>query len=126
MLDFTSIILSCVSIILTALATWGVKKLTDWLNIKIKDTQIKNILTDAIETLTNIVKEVYQTYVESLKNKNLFDEDAQKEALKRALEQAKIELSDEVMDFLKNNKIDVESWLKTQIESIIYDLKNKQ
>ncbi len=126
MLNITDIILSCVSIILTALATWGIKKLTDWLNIKIEDSKLKNILNDAIDTITNIVKAVYQTYVESLKDQNLFDKNAQEEALKRAMEQAKLELSEEIKVFLENNKIDVDSWLKTQIESIIYNLKNKQ
>lgn len=126
MLNITDIILSCVSIILTALATWGIKKLTDWLNIKIADSKLKSILNDAINTITNIVKAVYQTYVESLKDQNLFDKNAQEEALKRAMEQAKLELSEEIKVFLENNKIDVDSWLKTQIESIIYNLKNKQ
>lgn len=126
MLNITDIILSCVSIVLTALATWGIKKLTDWLNIKIEDSKLKNILNDAIDTITNIVKAVYQTYVESLKDQNLFDKNAQEEALKRAMEQAKLELSEEIKVFLENNKIDVDSWLKTQIESIIYNLKNKQ
>lgn len=126
MLNITDIILSCVSIVLTALATWGIKKLTDWLNIKIEDSKLKNILNDAIDTITNIVKAVYQTYVESLKDQNLFDKNAQEEALKKAMEQAKLELSEEIKVFLENNKIDVDSWLKTQIESIIYNLKNKK
>lgn len=126
MLNITDIILSCVSIVLTALATWGIKKLTDWLNIKIEDSKLKNILNDAIDTITNIVKAVYQTYVESLKDQKLFDKNAQEEALKKAMEQAKLELSEEIKVFLENNKIDVDSWLKTQIESIIYNLKNKK
>lgn len=124
-MDFQTILFSVLSLVLTALATWAVERLIDWLNSKIKDKQALGYLTDAVKVVQTVVKEVYQTYVENLKNTNAFTAEAQKTALNKAIEKAKIIMSTETREYIENNYGDFTVWITSQIESVLYDLKNK-
>ena len=115
------ILLSACSIIVTGLLGWGVSVLTSWLNTKIKElasylTRITQITTDAVEC-------VFQSFVETLKNNDKFDQNAQKEAKDKALEIINSQLTDELKDFIAENYGDIQKWLLNKIESVIYQLK---
>lgn len=124
-MDFQTILFSVLSLVLTALATWAVERLTAWLNSKIKDKQALGYLADAVKVVQTVVKEVYQTYVENLKNTNAFTAEAQKTALNKAIEKAKIIMSTETREYIEKNYGDFTVWITSQIESVLYDLKNK-
>lgn len=124
-MNWSDVIISVVSIVLTALASWGVAKLTEFINSKIGDKQAQDMLNSAVTVVTDVVKQVYQTYVESLKGQNAFTEEAQKTALANALETIKAILPEKVKTYLTVNYGDIEAWLTTQIEAAIYNLKNK-
>lgn len=123
-MNFQTILLSTLGTILTALATWGVERLIAWLNTKIKDQKALTYLNNAISVVTSVVKATYQTYVEALKNENMFTKEAQEQALNKAVEQAKATMSAEVKNFITENYGDLTEWIKLQIESAIYSLKN--
>lgn len=123
-MNFQTILLSILGTVLTALATWGVERLIAWLNTKIKDNKALTYLNNAISVITSVVKATYQTYVEALKDKNMFTEEAQKEALNRAIEQAKATMSTEVQNYITANFGDLTEWIRLQIEAVIYSLKN--
>lgn len=123
-MNFQTILLSTLGTILTALATWGVERLIAWLNTKIKDQKALTYLNNAISVVTSVVKATYQTYVEALKNENMFTKEAQEQALNKAVEQAKSTMSAEVKNFIAENYGDLTEWIKLQIESAIYSLKN--
>lgn len=123
-MNFQTILLSTLGTILTALATWGVERLIAWLNTKIKDQKALTYLNNAISVITSVVKAIYQTYVEALKNENMFTKEAQEQALNKAVEQAKTTMSAEVKNFITENYGDLTEWIKLQIESAIYSLKN--
>lgn len=123
-MNFQTILLSTLGTILTALATWGVERLIAWLNTKIKDQKALTYLNNAISVVTSVVKATYQTYVEALKNENMFTKEAQEQALNKAVEQAKATMSAEVKNFITENYSDLTEWIKLQIESAIYNLKN--
>lgn len=123
-MNFQTILLSTLGTILTALATWGVERLIAWLNTKIKDQKALTYLNNAISVVTSVVKATYQTYVEALKNENMFTKEAQEQALNKAVEQAKSTMSAEVKNFITENYGDLTEWIKLQIESAIYSLKN--
>lgn len=106
------------------MATWGVERLIAWLNTKIKDQKALTYLNNAISVVTSVVKATYQTYVEALKNENMFTKEAQEQALNKAVEQAKTTMSAEVKNFVTENYGDLTEWIKLQIESAIYSLKN--
>lgn len=123
-MNFQTILLGTLGTILTALATWGVERLIAWLNTKIKDQKALTYLNNAISAITSVVKATYQTYVEALKNENMFTKEAQEQALNKAVEQAKTTISAEVKNFITENYGDLTEWIKLQIESAIYSLKN--
>ena len=122
-MDLQTIVLSALGTVVTALITWGVERLIAWLNTKIKDNKALKFLTEAIGVVQAAVKATFQTYVESLKNQNVFDEEAQKEALNRAIAQIKATLSVETQKYIEENYGDLTEWIKLHIESTLYDLK---
>ena len=63
----TEIIISILGIVLTAVSGYVMA----WINSKIKDEKMKRILNEALQTVSNGVDFVYQTYVEGLKGTSL-------------------------------------------------------
>ncbi len=124
-MELQTIILGAIGTIVTALVTWGVERLIAWLNTKIKNNKALKYLTEAIDVVQTVVKATFQTYVENLKNQNIFTEEAQKEALNKAVTQAKATLSAETQKYITENFGDLTEWIKLQIEATLYDLKNK-
>lgn len=125
-MNWSEVVISVVSIIVTALASWGVTELTKLINSKIKDANEKEMLSSAVTTVSDVVKQVYQTYVEALKGQNAFTAEAQKEALAKALGTIEAILPEKVKAYLTDNFGNMEAWLTTQIEAAIYSLKNGQ
>lgn len=123
-MDWSNVLISVVSVILTALAGWGVAKLTALIDNKITDATLKTALSGAINVVTSVVKEIYQTYVEALKDKNAFTAECQKQALASAIEKATALIPEATQTYISTYFGDFETWLTTQIESIIYSLKN--
>lgn len=116
----TQVILGIMGVLITGLGTL----ITFLINKYVKNDQLKRILSSLNETVKNAVSEVYQTYVEALKKDGMFDADAQKEALSRALEIIKTNLPADVMTWVKENYSDIDSYFKSQIEAVIGLLKN--
>ena len=125
-MNWREVVISVGAIIVTALASWGVTELTRLINSKIKDANAKEMLSSAVTTVSDVVKQVYQTYVEALKGQNAFTAEAQKEALAKALETIEAVLPEKVKAYLTDNFGNMEAWLTTQIEAAIYSLKNGQ
>lgn len=117
------ILLSACSIVVTGLLGWGVTVLTSWLNTKIKDKKLASYLTRITQITTDAVECVFQSFVETLKNNDKFDQNAQKEAKDKALEIINSQLTDELKDFIAENYGDIQKWLLNKIESVIYQLK---
>lgn len=119
-----TIVWSAVGIIITSFASWLTTLIIKWLNSKIKDKQLAKWSTELTLIVMNAVKEVFQTYVESLKKEGAFTAEKQKEALAKCLAIIEGSLSTELKDYIVNNYGDMEAYLKTLIESTIYSLKN--
>jgi hypothetical protein len=120
-----TLLLGILGTILTSLAAWAVERLIAFLNSRIKNTKALQFLTEAILIVDNSVKATYQTYVQALKDENMFTVDAQKEALSKALNQAQSQMSTEMKSHLTENFGDLTAWITSQIEAALYDLKNK-
>lgn len=116
----TQIIVGIIGVLLTGLGTL----ITFLINKYIKNDKLKTILSSLNETVRNAVSEVYQTYVEALKKDGMFDAEKQKEALNKALEIIKTNLPTDVMNWVKENYSDIDSYLKSLIEAAIGLLKN--
>ena len=82
---------------------------------KLADKYI-NMLAD---TITKCVIATNQTYVDSLKDKEVFTVEAQKEAYKKTMDAVMAILSDEAKTYLTNTFGDLETYLQTQIEATV-------
>ena len=81
-------------------------------------------MTLATQIVTNAVKVVFQTYVESLKNSGNFTKEAQIEALTKAKNIVLSQIGSDVKEYISSNYGDFNNWLEIQIESTINSLKN--
>lgn len=95
-------------------------KLNSWLSAKIKDVKIQNALLAVSEVVQNSVLAVQQTFVDQLKKDGKFDKEAQAKALKEALRLSMSNISAELREQVEVLYPDFEQWIKTLIESIIY------
>ena len=121
---FQEILFSALGIIITGLATWGTTVLVNWLNSKIKNKELAMFAEMILTVVNSAVKATYQSYVEGLKGTDAWTKEAQEKALQMALEAAKAELTVGAIDYIKEQHGDVDSYIKTLIESVLYDLKN--
>ena len=122
--DIINSILAALGILITGLVGFGVTKFTQWINTKISDSKCANYLATIVKIVGDSVKSVYQTYVQSIKEQGKFDEEAQKKALEMCLATIKSKCAPELLDWIGHNFGDVTDYLKTLIESTIYNLKN--
>ena len=122
--QFWTIFWSAVGIILMGLATWVSSFVTSWLSTKTKDKKLQTLATQLNDIVLRAVMTVTQTYVESMKKKNAFDEKAQKEALNKCVAIINTQLTQELKDYVEENYGDLQSYLLTLIESTILGLKH--
>ena len=101
--EIMQIVFSALGVLVTGLVGWLTTYLTKLLSQKIKDKNLANWLTQITEIILNAVKVTYQVYVEALKDKNMFDAEAQKEALERAYKMVLSQLTDDAKNFIKEN-----------------------
>jgi hypothetical protein len=124
-LTFQQALFAAIGTALTGLLTWLVSLATSWISSKIKDKNAAAILTSIMNITTNAVQATYQSYVESLKGTDAWTKEAQENALNRALNTIKAQLTEGATKFIKDNYGNVEDYIRTLIESILYQLKNK-
>ena len=124
-MNFQEILFSAIGTILTGLLVWLISIVTNWINSKIKDKNAAKILTSITTLVTNVVQATYQSYVEALKGTDAWTKEAQEKALNIALTTIKSQLNNEGIKFIEENYGNVEEYIKTLIESILYKLKNK-
>ena len=96
--------------------------------IKVKKTELaaqtdnelaKKYMDLLANTIETCVIATNQTYVDALKDKNAFDEAAQKEAFKKTYEAVLTILTDEAQVYLSNAVGDLELYIKQQIEATV-------
>lgn len=124
-MDWQSLVIQIVSVILATLGAWVLAKVKSLINTKIKNEKARALLDSATTVVSNVVKATYQTYVESIKGTDAWTKDAQEKALQNAVTAARSQLSEEVEKYISDNFGDVETWIKSLIETTLYNLKNK-
>lgn len=122
--DIKTIILSVISIMLTALVTWGIERLISYLNTKIKNEKINLYLDEIGETIIRSVNKTNQIFVDELKKEGKFDKENQKIALENTLIDVKNTLSYQTKKFIEENYADMDTLIKTHIENCISNKKN--
>lgn len=117
--------ISVAATILTGLGSWLLLKAKTLISTKVKNTKLAELLTHATDIVASAVKATYQTYVEGIKGTDKWTVEAQKNALLNALNIAKAQMSDKVKKQIESIYGNIDTWLTTQIESTLYELKNK-
>lgn len=98
---------------------------TYFINKFIKNDKLKRLMNELTVLVQNSVNEVYQTYVDDLKKGGVFNKECQKEALTKALELMRNNMSADLSKWLNENHTNVTEYLKGLIEAQIGLLKNK-
>ena len=116
----TQIVLSLVGLVISVGGTW----LTYLISKKVKNEDLKNMLSDALKIVQNGVDYTYQTYVEALKGTDFWDKEAMKVAKDKAAEYIRGNLTDEVKKYIESTGKTLEEWIKQQIEIAIKKSKD--
>ena len=94
------------------------------LRVKLKnDTQIK-YLNKFEQLVKDAVDQVQQTYVENMKAENMFDEDAQKEALAMVKSNVLNMMNDRMQEIVIDAVGDFDEYVRNMIESEVFNIKN--
>ncbi len=113
---FQVAIIPLIGVLATFLISFIEKKKQEITN-KIKNETIKKYLDMLDDTIIACVNATNQTYVEALKNKNAFDEAAQKEALQLTYDAVMAVLTEEAQSYLTEVVGDLQSFVLTKIEA---------
>lgn len=115
---------NALQVFLIALLTVVSKFLIDWITIKKNeiisstDNEIAKKYLDLVATtVTNCVMATNQTYVDALKNKDLFDKEAQVEAFNKTISKVLELLNEDAIAYLEEATGDVSAYLTTLIEA---------
>lgn len=96
-----------------------------WIKKKFKNEKLAQIAVDLNNIIFDSVKAVYQSFVQTLKDNDKFDEKAQKEAKQKAIDIVNGKLTEDMKDYVTGKFGDVASYVSSSIETALYDLKNK-
>jgi|LSQX01.1.fsa_nt_gb N-methylhydantoinase B/oxoprolinase/acetone carboxylase alpha subunit len=105
------------------LIAYGLALLRGYIVRKVKISQVESILLQATMAVEIAVKETSQVYVDELKEQNIFDYDAQAQALKLAKNRALQILSPAGQELLERAVGDVNSYIEALIEATVNDRK---
>ena len=88
------------------------------------DSEMADKYLDLLETtIVDCIKATNQTYVNALKDKNAFDGEAQKKALKLTIDAVLKILSDDAKEYLTHLVGDLDEIIKEKIEANIEEVK---
>lgn len=107
----------------TVIFGWGVNKAASIANSYVHNQFVQHCIQNAANAVFNAVSDVNQTYVDSLKESDKFDEAAQKRAFADALATAKKSLTTETILFIKETFGDVDAYLTPMIEAQVRSQK---
>ena len=86
---------------------------------KSKDSMMQSYLTMLQQAVMDCVAATNQTYVESLKDQNLFDAEAQKQAFEKTFNAVMNILSEDAKQYLTENLGDLDLYVNNLIESSV-------
>lgn len=109
------IVLIVILPVLTSILTYAAKTFIE----EIKDKKVKKVLSQVTDTIINSVDTVQQTFVEDLKKNGEFTKAAQEQALEKASQMIREQLTNEVKQVIVDNYNDIEMFITSQIESYI-------
>lgn len=113
---FQVAIIPIIGVLATYLISFIDKKAND-MKAKAKNDTVKKYLDMLDDTIISCVMATTQTYVDALKGKDAFDEEAQKKALQLTYDAVMAILTDEAKEYLSEVVGDLQSFVLTKIEA---------
>lgn len=105
--------------IIAAYLSGFLKKSSAQLEAKTENERAKHYINEVTEAVTTAVTATSQTYVDALKNKNMFTKEAQTEALTKAKNTAIAIISPAAAEFINEVYGDLETYLTAKIEEAV-------
>ena len=90
---------------------------------EIDNTYVKNTFKEVTDIILNVVDTVTQTFVDDLKKEGSFDETKQKEALEKAINQAKEMTNEDGVNLVLEKYGDLDAFIRLTIEAYIQSTK---
>lgn len=110
----------------TIITTVLLPLLVKWIQTKIKNEKLNYAFSELSETVITAVDYVQQTFVDQLKKDGKFNSEAQKEAMKKALNYAIVTITDTTKKIIESENIDLEALIEKYIESAILKSKTEK
>lgn len=125
--EVVNVIETCVIVpVLIALSSFIIaflRKQTEKLQERIKDEKSQKMIEIADGIVEQAVSMVTQTYVDGLKEDGLFTKDKQEIAFAKSKDIVYKLMTKDAVNAIKENYGDYDEWIKTKIESSIYQNK---
>ena len=121
--QFWVILWGAVGTIVTGLVTWLTAYLVSLLNSKVKDQKLRTFLTKFTEIAMACVNTLTQTVVDDLKKQGKFDAEAAAKVKEDCVALIRGQLSNDMVVFIQDNFGDVTSYISTQVENLVHNLK---
>lgn len=118
-IDWAELLQTIWTVVLIPLFTWIGKEIHDWAKTK-KLEKYTDMLYQAV---INVVKELYQTTVDSIKDTDEWTPEKQAEVKEIAKTKVIQSLTTDAYNFLKTVNADFDQWIDSLIEAVVYDYK---
>lgn len=118
-IDWAELLQTIWTVVLIPLFTWIGKEIHDWAKTK-KLEKYTDMLYQAV---INVVKELYQTTVDSIKDTDEWTPEKQAEVKEIAKTKVIQSLTTDAYNFLKTVNVDFDQWIDSLIEAVVYDYK---
>lgn len=109
--------------VITSAVSFGIFKFNQWLKTKTKNVQLQQLIDSTLGIAEDVVIMINQTYVDDLKDKDMFNKEAQQKAFNKAFSQAKSMISEKGEKLLTEEFGNVDIWLTAIIESKVVEVK---
>lgn len=113
-------------LVLTAAIPLCLKLFYSWVTTFVEEktqnmdnAQLKEYINSAVQAVMKAVMSTYQTYVDSLKKQDLFDEEAQKKAFEMAKNAALLMITEDVKEAVEEVYGDFNTWIDSTIEQFV-------
>ena len=122
-LTWSNILLAIVSMVLTTASSVFIPMGVAWAKSKIKDAKVAKYVGRIGDIIVDAVIATNQTYVDTLKGKNMFDETAQKVAFEKTKSTVLALVNSEAKAVIVEAYGDFDEWLVSKIESTVGKVK---
>jgi len=122
----TDILSLVVTVVVPSFAAFLGKMIRDWIKSqakKVDNEYVRTMIEDVGDTVEAAVLCTSQTYVNDLKDKDMFGKDEQKAAFQKTYDTVMAMLNDDAKALIVKTHGDVKTYITTQIEALVEEHK---